>query len=293
MNVPARNASCSCYYDAEPVLTEKDGTKHWVSRAANFVVVTSKVIPGSVLARDNEDEYFLLLPAGTSAVIDASGESLKTAGDSLTIVPPGDSQIQAKADGYVYRIFSNRATDLLDMADNAAAYAEETSDVAPLVDWPMPVGGFKLRHYTLADYVRDDTTMRLFRSSNLMVNVFLPSAQPRPLNKMSPHSHSDFEQGSLAIAGTYVHHMRYPWTADKTAWRADEHLEVHSPSLLIIPSTVIHTSQSMAVGANLVDIFAPPRADFSLRPGMVCNEDEYPLPESLQAQMDSLTESVE
>jgi hypothetical protein len=33
---------------------------------------------------------------------------------------------------------------------------------------------------------------------------------------------------------------------------------------------------------RLVDIFAPPRDDFSLRPGLVCNEAEYPLPERLK-----------
>jgi hypothetical protein len=34
--------------------------------------------------------------------------------------------------------------------------------------------------------------------------------------------------------------------------------------------------------ALLIDVFAPPRADCALRPGMVRNAADYPLPEGLQ-----------
>ena len=40
--------------------------------------------------------------------------------------------------------------------------------------WPDPPGGFKLRNYKPFDYDKPDTNMRLFRSTNLMVNVMLP-----------------------------------------------------------------------------------------------------------------------
>jgi hypothetical protein len=73
--------------------------------------------------------------------------------------------------------------------------------------------------------------------------------------------------------------MRYPWTADMTSWRDDEHIEVGSPSLTVIPPKVIHTSRNTnADGAWLLDIFAPPRMDFSSKPGKVANENDYPLP---------------
>jgi mannose-6-phosphate isomerase-like protein (cupin superfamily) len=121
--------------------------------------------------------------------------------------------------------------------------------------------------------------MRLFRSTNLMVNLFLPWPEPRDETRLSPHAHDDFEQISLALEGTFKHHLRYPWVPDKTRWRDDEHVVFSSPSVLVIPARVVHTSQNIGNGvARLVDIFAPPRLDFSSKPGFVLNAAEYPMP---------------
>ncbi|UUZ64344.1 hypothetical protein LP417_04225 [Polaromonas sp. P1-6] len=158
-------------------------------------------------------------------------------------------------------------------------YANGAPEVAPLLPWPDPPQGFKLRNYVLADHTRPDTNMRIFRSTNLMLNIMTPRTVARDVRKLSPHSHADFEQGSLAVKGDWVHHMRYPWTADMLDWKNDEHIEMGSPSLLVVPPKVIHTSRNANDGgAWLVDIFAPPRMDFSSKPGMVCNADEYPMP---------------
>jgi len=286
MTEKARAAHTAAYYGTAPTREDSDGTKHWITRAANFVVVTTQAKAGTTLCRlsaQQVDEYMLLLPEEVAARIDAGGETVTSVGDSLVIVPPGDSQVVVPKGGWVYRVFSTQAEDLVAQADNADLYADGAPDVAPLESWPAPRGGYRLRHYSLADHVRADTTMRLFRSRHLMINIFLPSKAPRDIRKMTPHSHADFEQGSLALRGSYVHHVRYPWTPDMTSWRADEHGAVASPSLLVVPPRVIHTSQAIGEsGMRLVDIFAPPRDDFSLKPGLVCNADDYPLPERLQ-----------
>ena len=75
-----------------------------------------------------------------------------------------------------------------------------------------------------------------------------------------------------------MHHMRWPWTPDMTAWKEDHHAEMASPSVLVIPPKVIHTSRNINGAGWLIDIFSPPRLDFSAKPGLVCNADEYPLP---------------
>lgn len=285
MNPATQPAHTDCYDARAADQVDTDGSLHWYTRGANFLVVTTHARPGSVLSRTGKnqvDEYMVLLPEDVAANIVAGTESRASQGDTLTIVPPGPSTVHLPQGGWVYRVFSRLAEDLMARAHNADDYADGAPHVAPLTDWPAPVGGWRLRHYHLPDHTRSDTTMRLFRSSHLMINVFLPNKAPRDIRKMTPHSHADFEQGSLAIRGRYVHHMRYPWTPDMTSWRSDEHTEVTSPSLLVIPPGVIHTSQSLGEsGMRLVDIFAPPREDFSLRPGLVCNADEYPLPDHL------------
>jgi hypothetical protein len=290
MTAPVHPAFTGHFYRDPATLTDADGSQHWVTRAANFVVVSTRAQPGAVISRSatlQTDEYMLLLPVGVKAQIHAGADVCATDGDSLTIVPPGDSRITLPEGGWAYRVFSKLATDLLPLASNTATYAGETN-VAELVSWPAPVGGFKLRHYDLARYVRSDTTMRLFRTSNLMINIFLPSKAPRDIAKMTPHSHTDFEQGSLALHGAYIHYMRYPWGPDMRQWRADEAIVASAPSLCIIPPTVIHTSQAVGEsGMRLVDIFAPPREDFSAKPGLVCNADEYPMPAHVQAKLDA------
>jgi len=277
--VQTRPATYAAHYDSPPQ-QEGPGVRTWLTRGANFVVAVSEVREGAELARDNPDEYFVLLPQ-SPARIAAGDQAVQAGAETITIVPPGASSVTASADGLIVRVFSRRAEDLLALSGNNAVYADGAPEVAPLVNWPDPPEGFRLRHYVLADYTREDSNMRIFRSTNLMVNVLAKRTVPRDVHKLSPHSHADFEQASLAVQGTYMHHLRYPWTPDMTAWRDDEHVQIGSPSVTVIPPRIVHTSRNVSEGdCWLIDIFGPPRLDFSQRPGLVCNAAEYPMPQT-------------
>lgn len=285
MTSTTRAASQAKIYETQPQTKDADGTRHWITRARNFTVVVSEAKAGSVLARTTPDEHMLLLGPDTTAEveIEAGGKAVTALPNSLTIVPPGTSRAVVRRAGTVVRIFSCAATDLAAVAVNAATYADGAPEVAPPVAWPEPVGGFALRHYPLANYRSNETgpvKSRVFHSTNLMVNLFEILPTPRDVEKLSPHSHDDFEQGSLHLMGSYVHHLRYPWTPKLSEWRDDETAEfTGAPALVVIPAKVIHTSRNVGPApACLVDIFSPPRLDFASKPNLVMNFGEYPVP---------------
>jgi hypothetical protein len=283
MSEAMRAATHARHYAEPPQTTDADGTRHWITRAANFITAITQAKEGAVLPRNNPDEYMLLLPPGTKVTVEAGAERIESDGNSLIIVPPGQSRVTVRKSGMLARVFSKRAADLAKAAVNAATYADGAPEVADLKPWPDPSGGFKLRHYDLSKIESPDShplKMRVFRSTNLMVNIFMPWQTRRDETKLSPHSHEDFEQISLSMEGAFVHHLRYPWAPDKTRWREDEHARYDaSPSVLVIPARVLHTTQDIGEGTTwLVDVFGPPRMDFSSKPGFVINAADYPMP---------------
>jgi hypothetical protein len=265
----------------DPDATTPAGTRSWIERSQNCCVVFSLAEAGDALVRtDQPDEYMVLFGQNVAATITAGAQQEEVRGASVAIVPPGASEITVEAGGDIVQLFSNRATDLLERCRNADVYAEPDPNVAPFAPWPDPPGGHRIRVYRLADIPPDPKRFgRLLRCSTLMVNYFYVDDEPRDPKQLSPHHHDDFEQISLQLDGDYVHHIRTPWTVNLGDWRDDDHQFCTSPAITVIPPPTIHTSQSVNhMPHQLVDIFCPPRIDFSERPGWVLNHDDYPLP---------------
>ncbi|QYY30872.1 hypothetical protein K2O51_26555 [Cupriavidus pinatubonensis] len=249
----------------------------WLTRGTNFVIAVTPIAGSALLVRDsNPDEYMVLL-SNVSGSICTTEEVTEVDPDSLVIVPPGQSSIRISGIGYVVRVFSNRAEDLANLAENHHKYCHVDGS-PPLVDiGPAPLDGSRVRQYGLDAHLLDGSNMRVFRSSNLMINVLRKRSEPRDVTNLGPHAHEDFEQASLTLEGTYVHHLRYPWSTDMTTWREDEHVSLASPAVVIIPPTVVHASQNTTGGISwMIDVFSPPRADFCRAPGLVRNSNEYP-----------------
>lgn len=266
------------FYETAPQIEDATG-KTWLHRGHNFVVAYTDAKPGAVLGRTGQiDEYCVLFPkAGGS--IEWNGETTEVPCFSIAFVPKGDSRVTAEG-GEIIRLFSTQNKDLAEACGNARGYDTPRTHIPAFKPWPEPKDGWKVRYYSLDVAPEEGRFGRIFRCSTLMVNVLEPFDGPRDPSKMSPHHHDDFEQGSLALSGEFTHYLRWTWTSDMADWRDDQALEMGAPSMLVIPPPVIHTTRATGPGSNLlVDIFSPPREDFSNKPGWVLNGDDYPMPD--------------
>ncbi len=279
-STPVKPAQWIEFHTLPPTETTERGSVTWIARSSTMLFSWTDAKAGDTFARSGQvDEYAIVLYSGSAPIrVTADGSTVEVTEEALVVVPPGDSVVEVLSDGPLVRIFSALSTDLAELALNKKAY--EVPDVrhAPLVPWPDPVGGFALRVYRLADTpVAPGRFGRIFRTTTLMINFLAEEPQPRDPTKLSPHYHDDFEQVSMAVKGEFVHHIRYPWGPDSSAWQDDQHDQVETPSITIIPPPTIHTTQGVGPHQQLIDIFSPPRVDFSAQ-GWVLNADEYPAP---------------
>jgi len=269
------------FYDRPPD-RQLLGARTWYVRGQNFVLGYGEVDRRAVLEFDEPEEHMLLLPdEDTLARITTPDETVESPGRRVVVLPPGRTTIEL--DGRHRFVSLVRSTSpTAELAENAASYAQPHPNIPPFEPWPAPPDGFRVRVYDATVPPIPGSTMRIYRCTTFMVNYIDPRVGPRDRSKLSPHHHDDFEQCSLVLEGEYVHHLRWPWGTDADTWREDEHVRLGAPSVVVIPPPAVHTSEAVSQDTNwLLDIFCPPREDFSQMPGWVINAEDYPMPEAV------------
>ena len=276
-----REPSVGRHYEEPPQVTGA-GFRSWITRGRNFAIVYTEAKAGKQVAGAFVDEQVIYIVEGRLRIV-AGDESAVLEGEGLAIAPPGVCVITPDEDAAFIQVVTD-AEAIAERAANAGSYADGAPEVTATDPWPMPTDGYRLRTYPLAEIYASGGMVNAFRTRKLMVVPYARFLEPRDPTALTPHSHADFEQGSVALEGEWIHHLRVPWTANRHDWRPDVSLELSSPSTTVISAGVIHTSEGVAgEGMRLVDVFGPPRVDFSLRPGVVRNAEAYPMPEQTAA----------
>ncbi len=284
--VPAgtpREPTCRELHHVDVDEKHPNGSRTWWTRSQAMVIAHTEAQAGDELSVDTGGEYMVVVAEGAGVVVEDGSDSEDVNEFAVVVMPSGPSMVRVTAPGIVLRIFgAPTVPDLAARCANAADYESPDENVAEFVPWPAPPAGERIRVYRAADYPDEPGRLgRLFRCTTVMVNAFDAQTQPRDTTILSPHHHDDFEQVSLQIDGDFTHHMRVPWAANRMHWRDDEHRLTEAPATVVIPPPLIHTSQPSDTGRRfLIDVFAPPRFDFSEQPGWVLNADEYPMPET-------------
>lgn len=257
-----------------PDVVSAVGSRTWSVRGRNFVVSVTELAAGDRLdEHDLRDEYALLVPSAAAVVVEhADAGAVTVARPAFVVVPAGTSTVRAASPTTVVRVFSAFCPDPVRRAVNRADEVDPRT--APLP--PPAAGSGRIGVHPLEAVPEQEGRLgRIFRTASLMVNWLPDRVGPRDPEALSPHAHVDFEQLSLTLDGDHVHHFRTPWTPRMSEWRDDQHVEVGSPSMVLIPPTVVHTTRAVGEGRHsLVDVFAPPRADF-LAQGWVLNAADY------------------
>lgn len=258
-----------------PAAVGSSGEMTWTARGQNFVVAyTSVEHPGVALNWSDGVGHVVIVADPDGAVtVSAGGEKVSLAGRGIVTVPAGESSVVVDSGSSMVRMFPQTSKAAAESV-NAESYVEPHPRVTLSPSTGDEVHGLKA--YPLSDYPAEPGRFgTIFRTATLMVNFLDDAHGPRDPEKLSPHHHDDFEQGSLTIAGTWQHHIRTPWTTRQSQWRDDLHVTVEGPSLTVIPPPTVHTSQAIGSDLNLmIDLFSPPRTDFQDQ-GWVVNVEEY------------------
>ncbi len=254
---------------------QENGVATSYMRLQNALVAWSDAsVSGISLKQDIAGESVIVWPE-IAAVLSAGGSSVEAPARSICILPAGPTSIEAKAPGRVIRVFAPVPEALAPLAINAEDYRAPRAGVNSLGAPLAYAGAPGIRVYPI-DQFKAAAGRRPPSFQTATMNVmWIERDGATDRTEFDPHFHDDFEEGALVVAGEYVEHLRTPWLADASVWREDEHVTCKPGTLIIVPPTVIHTTETLGAGRHLMlNVFAPARGDH-IKSGMVLNAKDY------------------
>jgi hypothetical protein len=255
-------------------------------RAHTFTIAWSQIVKAPAkFDMESQAEYILLLPNVGATIVWRGGE-VKAPGRSVVVIPKGDTSVLVEGDGEIIRLFSPTPASLAHLPLHDAGKGSATMPtLKDQVHYTRTKAPGAPAIYELDKWPNSPGMPRakLFQSETMSIN-WVEYKGPRDRKNLSPHFHTDIEQASLAVEGTFLHHYRTRWTIDADKWRDDEHITAGAGTIALIPPPIIHTSEGVGPGRQiLIDVFAPPRADFIAK-GQILNSGEYAAPAESKAQ---------
>lgn len=252
---------------------------HWRMRAQNFWVEYIEAQPGSFPVASPTELLLMALDAPVEVRTGGAAGPLPVtlAPGCVSVLPAGSHVVVSARPGRCVVLASSRPDIEPATVLNQEAYSVPDPRIEPAgrryrrqADVPTT------RIYDMSSLPApaDNPRLKMLQTETMSINwVAYEGARNR--SALSPHSHASCEQGTLALAGDFVHHLRVNWGRDANQWRDDEHLPAPSPSLLVVPVELVHTTEGVGGGRHLlIDIFSPPRADFIAK-GWVHNASDY------------------
>ncbi|MCW2390009.1 hypothetical protein M2333_003055 [Sphingobium sp. B11D3B] len=245
------------------------------ARAQNFSIERVQSGPAASHRFASEREIILLLPHAGGTL--SGDRAIALPGHSVVIIPAGAYAFALDRPAAFYLLATHREQADMAMPRNADAYASHDARVRPVGKaYERIAHGGDVRIHRIEDVTipPDNGRLRFLQSETMSIN-WVEYDGLRDNSALSPHAHADLEQASLAIEGQFTHHLRTPWGRDARLWQEDQHLHAGPASVVVIPPEIIHTTEGVGDGKHvLVDVFAPPRADFIAK-GWVFNAHEY------------------
>jgi mannose-6-phosphate isomerase-like protein (cupin superfamily) len=268
-------------------LTYFSQARHSVApvRGQNFTVHRFVHSPEKTHSITSGDEILFIFPetGGELETVDGIHQIPPRA---FVIASPGKIDVRPDGLGSVYALTTGATQPAKELAVNAVDYRITDRRVKPVCSSLASAADRRedlhadlradLRVYLIdqMQFPAENSRLKFLRTKTMSIN-WVEYEGPRNRAQLSPHAHTDFEQGSLAISGNFIHHIRTPWAPDANQWQEDRHLDASADSVLIVPPELIHTTEGVGEGRHvLIDIFAPPREDFIAK-GWVHNAGEY------------------